>query len=66
MCRNHAITGQCFVVVAENPVTEEMIAVMDEALGPAAVPHGRRRLVGHHPPPDDVRRRHTGLRGVDW
>ncbi len=34
MSRNHAITGQCFVVVAQNPVTQEMIDVMAEALGP--------------------------------
>lgn len=34
MSRNHALTGQCFVVVAENPVTAEMLTVMEEALGP--------------------------------
>lgn len=34
MSRNHAITGQCFVIVAENPVTQEMLDVMHEALGP--------------------------------
>lgn len=34
MSRNHAITGQCFVVVAQNPVTQAMLDVMAEALGP--------------------------------
>lgn len=34
MSRNHAITGQCFVVVAQNPVTQEMLDVMQDALGP--------------------------------
>lgn len=34
MSRNHAITGQCFVVVAQSPVTQEMLDVMSEALGP--------------------------------
>ena len=34
MSRNHAITGQCFVVVAQNPVTQEMLNVMTDALGP--------------------------------
>lgn len=34
MSRSHAITGQCFVVVASSPVTQEMLDVMTEALGP--------------------------------
>lgn len=34
MMRNHAITGQCFVVCASNPVTREMIEFMTEELGP--------------------------------
>lgn len=34
MTRNHAITGQCFVVVAQSPVTQQMLDVMTEALGP--------------------------------
>lgn len=34
MSRNHAITGQCFVIVAQNPVTQEMLDVMQDALGP--------------------------------
>lgn len=34
MSRNHAITGQCFVVVAQNPVTQQMLDVMADALGP--------------------------------
>ncbi len=34
MSRNHAITGQCFVVVASSPVTEQMLDTMAQALGP--------------------------------
>lgn len=34
MCRNHAITGQCFVVVAGSPVTTAMLEEMERALGP--------------------------------
>lgn len=34
MSRSHAITGQCFVVVACSPVTKQMLDVMEEALGP--------------------------------
>jgi nitrilase len=34
MSRSHAITGQCFVVVAMSPVTQQMLDTMAEALGP--------------------------------
>lgn len=34
MSRNHALTGQCFVVVAQNPLTDDMVAVMEAELGP--------------------------------
>lgn len=34
MTRNHAITGQCFVVVAQNPVTQEIVDVLESELGP--------------------------------
>lgn len=34
MSRNHAITGQCFVIVAMSPFTQQMVDVMAEALGP--------------------------------
>jgi predicted amidohydrolase len=34
MSRNHAITGQCFVVVAMSPVTQQMLDVISDALGP--------------------------------
>jgi len=34
MSRNHAITGQCFVVVAMSPFTQQMVDVMADALGP--------------------------------
>jgi nitrilase len=32
--RAHAVTGQCFVVVAENPLTQDMVDLMAEANGP--------------------------------
>ncbi len=32
--RAHAITGQCFVVVASDTVTDEVLETMEEALGP--------------------------------
>lgn len=34
MMRNHALTGQCFVVCASNPVTQEMVDFMTDELGP--------------------------------
>lgn len=34
MSRNHAITGQCFVIVSQNPVTQQMLDVMADELGP--------------------------------
>ncbi len=34
MSKNHAITGQCFVVVAGSPVTDDMLSEMSAALGP--------------------------------
>ncbi|HKJ09884.1 MAG TPA: carbon-nitrogen hydrolase family protein [Gammaproteobacteria bacterium] len=33
MSRAHALTGQCFVVVAQDTVTQEMLDVMSDALG---------------------------------
>lgn len=35
--RSHAITGQCFVVVAQNPVTPQYLDVMESRMGPQAV-----------------------------
>ena len=35
--RAHAITGQCFVIVAQNPVTEQNIEAMEAAMGPQSV-----------------------------
>jgi nitrilase len=32
--RSHAITGQCFVILAENPVTEQYLSTMETLLGP--------------------------------
>ena len=34
MSRTHAITGQCFVIVAQNPLTQEMVGVFESELGP--------------------------------
>ena len=34
MSRTHALTGQCFVIVAQNPLTQEMLDVMEAELGP--------------------------------
>jgi predicted amidohydrolase len=34
MMKNHAITGQCFVICASSPVSEEMVAFMERELGP--------------------------------
>lgn len=34
MSRNHAISGQCFVIVAMSPVTQQMIDIMEKELGP--------------------------------
>jgi nitrilase len=34
MMRNHAITGQTFVVSASSPVTQEMLDLMEQTLGP--------------------------------
>jgi nitrilase len=35
--RSHAITGQCFVIVAQNPVTDAYLTTMEKALGPQNV-----------------------------
>lgn len=34
MMKNHALTGQCFVVCASSPVTKQMLDYMEEELGP--------------------------------
>jgi nitrilase len=34
MMRSHAIMAQCFVVFASSPVTEDMLARMEDAMGP--------------------------------
>ena len=34
MSRTHALTGQCFVIVAQNPLTQDMVDVMEAELGP--------------------------------
>ena len=34
MMRNHALTGQCFVIAASSPVTDEMLAFVARELGP--------------------------------
>jgi predicted amidohydrolase len=37
MMRNHALTGQCFVIAASSPVTAEMLAYLDRTLGPQSL-----------------------------
>lgn len=37
MSRTHALTGQCFVVVAQNPLTDDMVALMEAELGPQTI-----------------------------
>lgn len=37
LMRAHAITGQCFVILAENPVTEQYVTAMEAILGPQTV-----------------------------
>jgi predicted amidohydrolase len=34
LMKAHAITGQCFVILAENPVTEQYLDAMEAVLGP--------------------------------
>jgi nitrilase len=34
LMKAHAITGQCFVILAENPITPQYLATMEAALGP--------------------------------
>jgi nitrilase len=34
MSRTHALTGQCFVIVAQSPLTQGMLDVMEAELGP--------------------------------
>lgn len=37
MMKNHAITGQCFVVCASSPVTQQMLDWMERELGPQSL-----------------------------
>ena len=37
LMRAHAITGQCFVVVAQNPVTQQNIDAIEATMGPQSV-----------------------------
>ena len=39
MMKNHALTGQCFVVASSNPVTQDMLDYMHEHLGPQELMH---------------------------
>jgi predicted amidohydrolase len=34
MSRTHALTGQCFVIVAQNPLTQDLVDFMEAELGP--------------------------------
>nr|WP_246505333.1 carbon-nitrogen hydrolase family protein [Microvirga antarctica] len=37
LMRAHAITGQCFVIVAQNPVTDQYLEAMESIMGPQDV-----------------------------
>lgn len=37
MMRNHALTGQCFVIAASSPVTQEMLDFLEAELGPQSL-----------------------------
>ncbi len=37
MSRAHAVTGQCFVIVAQNPVTQAMLDLITSELGPQQI-----------------------------
>ncbi len=37
LMRAHAITGQCFVIVAQNPVTQQNVDAIEAALGPQEI-----------------------------
>ncbi|WP_229052119.1 carbon-nitrogen hydrolase family protein [Aeromicrobium sp. Leaf350] len=61
MSRTHALTGQCFVIVAENPLTQDMIDVMESELGPQDIqPAGGGWSAIIHPTGTDVVPPHTG------
>ena len=61
MSRTHALTGQCFVIVAENPLTQDMIDVMQAELGPQDIqPAGGGWSAIIHPTGVDVVPPHTG------
>jgi len=60
--RAHAITGQCFVIVAENPVSEQNLDAIDSAMGSQDVlglGGGWSAIIG--PGGDDVVEPHIGL-----
>lgn len=62
MSRTHALTGQCFVIVAQNPWTQEMVDVMESELGPQDIqPAGGGWSAIIHPTGTDVVPPHTGL-----
>lgn len=63
MSRTHALTGQCFVIVAENPLTQDMIDVMEAELGPQDIqPAGGGWSGIIHPTGVDVVPPHTGAK----
>jgi nitrilase len=62
LMRAHAITGQCFVIVAQNPVTEQNVRAIEAAMGPqsgVAVGGGWSAIIG--PDGSFVAPPHTGL-----
>ena len=62
LMRAHAITGQCFVIVAQNPVTQQNVDAINAAMGPQAVlgvGGGWSAIIG--PSGEYVTEPHTGL-----
>ena len=62
LMRAHAITGQCFVIVAQNPVTQQNVDAINDAMGPNDVlgtGGGWSAIIG--PTGEFVTQPHTGL-----
>lgn len=62
LMRSHALTGQCFVIVAQNPVTQQNVDAVEAAMGPQSVlgaGGGWSAIIG--PAGDFIAGPHTGL-----
>ncbi|GKX32672.1 MAG: nitrilase [Rhizobiaceae bacterium MnEN-MB40S] len=62
LMRSHAITGQCFVIVAQNPVTQQNVDAIEAAMGPQSVlgvGGGWSAIIG--PTGEYIAEPHTGL-----